>query len=436
VCIQVDVVDTSLDYNLLLGRSWTYSMQAMVATVFWVLLFPHKDQIVTIDQLSFSRPDPSLGASVVPMIDNPQLGVVNVGVGLCPSLMGTFDYPTPQGDVKFISDHHKVEIFQVSSFHMTYFNDPWILPSPSTTLEGTGHPDMSMLVSTAEVVYSLVQQALVDTDPTPTQELDPLLVPIWAQGSLIDTHLLDLVLPSDEAIIEAMTFPDKPWDDLHHRSYFLPELSRIEAGEFILTMIGDRSCPINPLATHEVYVKGSMETIAKTIPINISRTPSIVENFFARAHCSLEEIQVYTDLFKEFFNVFAWSYEEMPSIDPRIVEHEITTYPDAKPVRQKLHPVNPKKEEAIKVEVEKFLKASFIYPIHLTQWVSNLVSVNKKQGMIRICMDFCDLNKACPKDNFTTPFIDKIIDECLGCEAFSFMDGFSGYNQIQIKPED
>ena len=74
---------------------------------------------MTIDQLSFSRPDPSLGASVVPMIDNPQLGVVNVGVGLCPSLMGTFDYPPPQGDVKFISNHHKVEIFQVLSFCMT-----------------------------------------------------------------------------------------------------------------------------------------------------------------------------------------------------------------------------------------------------------------------------------------------------------------------------
>jgi hypothetical protein len=51
-------------------------------------------------------------------------------------------------------------------------------------------------------------------------------------------------------------------------------------------------------------------------------------------------------------------------------------------------------------------------------------------------MDFRDLNKACPKDNFPTPFIDQIVDECAGCEVFSFMDGFLGYNQIQIKPED
>jgi hypothetical protein len=201
VCVEVEVVNASLNYNILLGRSWTYAMQAVVATVLWVLLFPHEDRIVTIDQLSFSRPDPSLGASAVSMIDNPQQGVFNVGVGLCPSLMGTFDYLPPQGDVKFISDHHKVEIFQVSSFHMTYFNDPWILPSPSATMEGIEHPSMSMPLSTAEVAYSLVQQALVDTDPTLAQELDPIPKPIWAQGSLGDTDSLDLVLPSDEATI-------------------------------------------------------------------------------------------------------------------------------------------------------------------------------------------------------------------------------------------
>jgi hypothetical protein len=92
VCVEVEVVDVSLDYNLLLGRSWTYTMQAMVATIFWVLLFPHEVWIVTIDQLSFSCPDPSSGVSKVPMIDNPQLDIVNIGVGLCPHLMGIFDY--------------------------------------------------------------------------------------------------------------------------------------------------------------------------------------------------------------------------------------------------------------------------------------------------------------------------------------------------------
>jgi hypothetical protein len=90
------------------------------------------------------------------MVDNPQASVVNVGVGLCPSLMGTFNYPPPQGDVKFISTHHKAEIFHVLSFRMTYFQDPWILPSPSDLMDATGHAGMSTPLLAAEVAYSLV----------------------------------------------------------------------------------------------------------------------------------------------------------------------------------------------------------------------------------------------------------------------------------------
>jgi hypothetical protein len=126
----------------------------------------------------------------------------------------------------------------------------------------------------------------------------------------------------------------------------------------------------------------------------------------------------------------------MLGINPRIVEHEIKTYPDAKLVRKHLRVVNPRKAPTIKVEVEKLLNVGFIYPVPLTYWVSNPAPVDKKQGTIRVCMDFRDLNKACLKDNFPTPFIDQIIDKCVGSEVFSFMDGFSGYNQIQIKPED
>jgi hypothetical protein len=179
-------------------------------------------------------------------------------------------------------------------------------------------------------------------------------------------------------IIEAITSLNKPWDDLHHRSYFLRELRRIEAGEFTLTMNGDRSCPINPLATHEVYTEGNMETIAKMIPIDISKIPGVVENVFIGEDCSPKEIRIYMDLFKELCDVFSWFYEEMPGIDPRIMEHEIMTYPNAKPFRLKIYPVNPKKATVIKAKVEKMLNVSFIYLIQLTQWVSNLIPVNKK----------------------------------------------------------
>ena len=115
----------------------------------------------------------------------------------------------------------------------------------------------------------------------------------------------------------------------------------------------------------------------------------------------------------------------MMGIDPSIVVHKIKTYPTAKPVRKKLRQVHPWKAVAIKDEIEKLLKVGFIYPIPLREWVSNVVPINKNQGTIRVCIDFRDLNKACPKDNFPTPHIDQIIDNCARSVIFSFMDGFS-----------
>jgi hypothetical protein len=127
---------------------------------------------------------------------------------------------------------------------------------------------------------------------------------------------------------------------------------------------------------------------------------------------------------------------EMPGLDPSIVEHHIDTWPDITPVHQKHRPLHPSKAAIIKAEIDKLCAAEFIYPIAYTSWVSNPVPIDKKQGTIRVCTEFRDLNNAYPKDNFPMPFIDQIIDNCADHEALSFMDGFSGYNQIQIHPTD
>jgi hypothetical protein len=222
--------------------------------------------------------------------------------------MGTFDYLSPSNDIRFISivpNQLRDENFQVSSFKMRYFHDPWNLTSPSASIEGIGHLGMTMPLSVAEVVYNIFQQASANPDLAPSHELDPILEPIWTQDSLATQDHLDLVFPSDEAILEAMTSPDRLWDDFHHRSYFLLDLRRIKAGEFYLTMNGDNPCHINPLAMHKVYVDRNMASIAAMTPIDIYRTLSVVENVFVREDFSPEEIQIYTELFKEFCDVFS-----------------------------------------------------------------------------------------------------------------------------------
>jgi hypothetical protein len=176
--------------------------------------------------------------------------------------------------------------------------------------------------------------------------------------------------------------------------------------------------------------------ISPTIPLDISIKLGVVENVHIGASCSSDEIQTYKALFQEFHYVFVWSYEEMPGIDPDIVVHEIKTYPDDKPIRQRLPLVHPRKSTAIKLEVEKLLKDDFVYPVALTDWVSNLVLVMKKQGMIHVCVDYMDIKKDCPKDNYPTHFVDQIVDDCVISEIFSLMDGFYGYNKINILPVD
>lgn len=102
----------------------------------------------------------------------------------------------------------------------------------------------------------------------------------------------------------------------------------------------------------------------------------------------------------------------MPCIDSSIVEHEIKMYPDVNPVRKQLRHVHPKKATTIKAEVEKILHAGFIYLVPLTDRVSNIFPIMKKQETISVCVDYRDVNQACLKDNYPTPFINQIINEC------------------------
>ncbi len=126
----------------------------------------------------------------------------------------------------------------------------------------------------------------------------------------------------------------------------------------------------------------------------------------------------------------------MKGIDPQLCTYHIYIENDAKPVRQPQRRLNPHLKEVVKAELQKLLDVNFIYPISDSKWLSPLVVVPKKNGKWRICVDYRELNKATQKDHFPLPFIDQALDTLAGKKFFSFRDGFSGYNQIQISPED
>ena len=94
------------------------------------------------------------------------------------------------------------------------------------------------------------------------------------------------------------------------------------------------------------------------------------------------------------------------------------------------------RDKAIAEEVSKLLEAGFIRELYYPDWLANVVMVKKANGKWRMCVDFTDLNRACPKDSYSLTRVDTLMDSTARHELLSFMDAFSGYNQIKINEDD
>ena len=111
-----------------------------------------------------------------------------------------------------------------------------------------------------------------------------------------------------------------------------------------------------------------------------------------------------------------------------LAEHKLHVRPGSKPVKQPLRQFSEDKRRAIGEEIAKLLAASFIMEVFFPEWLANPVLVLKKNGTWRMCIDYTCLNKACPKDPFSLPRIDQVIDSTAGCKLLSFLDATAGYH--------
>ncbi|KAI5423915.1 hypothetical protein KIW84_030220 [Lathyrus oleraceus] len=134
------------------------------------------------------------------------------------------------------------------------------------------------------------------------------------------------------------------------------------------------------------------------------------------------------ELLQEYVDIFAWSYQDMSGLDTNIVVHRLPLKEACPPVKQKLRRTRLEMVVKIKEEVQKQLDAGFLTVTNYPPWIANIVPVPKKDGKVRMCVDYRDLNRASPKDDFPLPHIDVLVDNTAQFSVFSFMDGFSGYN--------
>ena len=125
----------------------------------------------------------------------------------------------------------------------------------------------------------------------------------------------------------------------------------------------------------------------------------------------------------------------MVGINPIMTSHKPNVLPTAKQVRQKVRIFHPDRHQIIKTEVDNLIAVGFIREVKYPEWLANVVVVPKKGGKWHVCVDYTDLNKACPKDSFPLPSIDQIMDATVDNGILSFLNAFFGYHKfLCIRP--
>jgi hypothetical protein len=135
-------------------------------------------------------------------------------------------------------------------------------------------------------------------------------------------------------------------------------------------------------------------------------------------------------------DVFSWTTNDLCGVNRDVIEHSLNVDPSFRPRKQRLRKMYEDKVEGDQNEVKRLLSAGVIREVTYPEWLANTVMVKKANGKWRMCIDFTDLNKACPKDEFPLPRIDSLVDAATSSELMSLVDCYSGYHQIWMKKED
>jgi len=195
----------------------------------------------------------------------------------------------------------------------------------------------------------------------------------------------------------------------------------------------------------------------KTLPENLkyvflgrhNTLPVIISSLLTR-----DQESILVETLRKYPRAIGWSLADLKGIDPSICMHRINVLEESKPCRQPQRRLNPNMKEVVKGEIIKLLEAGIIFPVPDSQWVSPTHMVPKKTGTTviegnegnllsartatswRMCIDYRKLNTATRKDYYPLPFIDQILERLSGQEFYCFFNGYSGYNQIAVHPDD
>ena len=161
------------------------------------------------------------------------------------------------------------------------------------------------------------------------------------------------------------------------------------------------------------------------------------EKFFqVRSQLHQQEREELVEFLKRNIDVFVWNAYEAPGVNPDFICHHLNVNPLITPKKQLPRRLSKEHAEAVRQEVTKLKQTGAIKEVFYPKWLANTIVVKKKSRKWRVCIDFTDLNKACPKDPFPMPKIDQLVDAIVGHPQMSFLDAFQGYHQIPLALDD
>ncbi|CAN6566312.1 unnamed protein product [Malus baccata var. baccata] len=250
-------------------------------------------------------------------------------------------------------------------------------------------------------------------------------------------HGLGHAVPPSEDLIEVVAaLESSPKLD---GKYTTRESIPISTNKLLPSIIQAPILELKPLPSHLKYIfLGENETL-----------PAIISSSL-----TAQEEEKLLRVLKEFKSALGWTLADIKGISPTTCMHHIFLEEGAKPTREAQRRLNPPMMEVVKKEIIKLLDCGVIYPISDSRWVSPVQCVPKKSGVMvvanaenelvpqriqtgwRVCIDYRKLNTTTRKDHFPLPFIDQMFERLAGYAFYCFLDGYSGYNQIVIAPED
>jgi len=220
--------------------------------------------------------------------------------------------------------------------------------------------------------------------------------------------------------------------------------------KFKLKLIHLKSLDGDSIAVEQGFFKNFIEAVQSAPPemedggqaiinelreINLGTTDD-PKPIFVSTMLKDEEVVQYDQLLLKYKDVFAWGHQDVLGLDPNVVVHNLVVSEGVKPIKWPQQCFHSELIIPINAKVDKLIKVDFNHEVQYPTWLANIVLVRKKNDQLWICVDVRDLNNACLKDDFPLPITGLLVDAIMGFGALSFMDGFSGYNQIKMDPKD